>query len=148
MANYGIRVSQDGKDVLTGPDSDMILTSKYPSLGVIGSTIATVSFAAGSTQAADTTVFFPTISNTASYPFVYAKTTGSQVFRSNVGFLSGSDQISTYCYSIYAYAGSFRDGFENDFIGVLVSARRLTTSSTYPGAYSYPVHVYAVTHNG
>lgn len=32
MSDYGLRISFDGKDVLTGDDKDMVITSKYANL--------------------------------------------------------------------------------------------------------------------
>ena len=44
MANYGFRISKDGKDVKTDDDVDMVVTSKYPNLKGVLTGSGTVSF--------------------------------------------------------------------------------------------------------
>lgn len=157
MADYGVRVSQPGVDTLTGSDTNMIMTSKYATVKIIGVATIVMNFQAGNTDA-DATVFYlggpgrgggpgsgfgagdiiaPVASGFAVYPFLFANTTTAQYFRGNVGFSSGSDQISAYCFASYFAVGP---GSWNP--GATIGAIRLTSSSTWPGAYTFNVKLY------
>lgn len=130
MADYGMRVSQAGFDVLADSDSKMILTSKNKTFKVILIYNTQISIPANATDSVDQWVtVFP---GTAFYlnPILFLDT-GSKKLVSNAGAKAAVDYIGC-------------DVWGSSSGQILIRANRTSSSSTWPGAVTFNAKVYVV----
>lgn len=135
MADYGIKVSQDGYDVKTATPQQLIFSSQYPPIKVIQSGSAVVSLALNATL---TRVRIPiaTYSSGAIYTICFAPLTGGYKFRGTFGSWYTSDFIELGSYTMYDV-----DPINGE---ILLSVGRTSNSSTWPGAIDTTVDYYAL----
>lgn len=139
MANYGIRVSRAGSDVLTDPDSGMVFTSKYAPLRIAWVGTAAIPFAA---SAANASYLINTgvMTSAQTHSFAFLDVGNGKMIRSNVADFVGSNSDGINCFPTTTYSFDPVSGLFSSFIKI--DLLRETWSSTWPAATTVTVKMY------
>lgn len=131
MDSYGIKVSQDGYDVLTCPEDKLVFSSKYDTPKVIATVNARFTIGVNETQSPEVQLSLPaSFLGTRPYGIGFVELNGVKR-RTNVNRSGVTDWLDCYIYTDYV------DTPQHDDIPILRTwISRDSISTTYPGAYT------------